>query len=119
MATIPTSQQNDISGTAFIAALPEWKRALWHGISAAAHARNVFDNDDYDTNGDLNPCSARFAELCTWLVCLAHFLRSGQNNHKKKLSYADEHVDRLRDVMEHPLRHSGQYDDASLMAAGN
>jgi hypothetical protein len=77
MATNSTSQQNDISGTAFIAALPEWKRALWHGISAAAHARNVFDNDEYDINGDLNPCSARFAELCTWLVCLAHFLCSG------------------------------------------
>jgi hypothetical protein len=84
MATIPTSQQNEISGTAFIAALPEWKRALWHGISAAAHARNVFDNDEYDINGDLDPCSARFAELCTWLVCLAHFLCSGWKKPQKE-----------------------------------
>jgi len=66
-------QQNDISDGDFLAALPEWKRALWHGISAAAHARNAFDNDDYDINGDLNPSSARFAELCTWLVCLTWF----------------------------------------------
>jgi hypothetical protein len=119
MATIPTSQQNDISGTAFIAALPEWKRALWHGISAAAHARNVFDNDDYDTNGDLDPCSARFAELCIWLVCLTHFLSSDWENYENKLSYTDEHVGRLHDAPQRPLRNSDQYGDASLMAVGN
>ncbi|GAB7322547.1 hypothetical protein MBLNU13_g03467t2 [Cladosporium sp. NU13] len=68
MSTISTTQQSDISGMAFVAALPEWKRALWHEISVATHARNAFDNDDYDMNSDLDPCSARFAALCTWLA---------------------------------------------------
>ena len=75
MSTISTTQQSDISGMAFIAALPQWKRALWHDISVAAHTRNAFDNAEYDNNGNLNPCSARFAELCTWLVCLTHFIQ--------------------------------------------
>ena len=73
MSTISTAQQSGTSGMAFIAALPHWKQALWHEISIAAHTRNAFDNDEYDINGDLNPCSARFAELCTWLVWLTHF----------------------------------------------
>lgn len=73
MSTNPTTQQTDVSGTVFVAALPQWKRALWRDISVAARARNAFGNDDYDGNGDLKQHSARFAELCTWLVCLTHF----------------------------------------------
>jgi Fe-S-cluster formation regulator IscX/YfhJ len=83
MSTNTTMQQNDTSDKDFTAALPEWKRALWHGISAAAHARNAFDNDDYDINGDLNPSSARFAELCTWLVCLTEFAPAARRTTKR------------------------------------
>jgi hypothetical protein len=119
MSTISTTQQNDISGTAFVATLPEWKRALWHDIPVTAHGRNAFDNDDYDINGDLNPCLSRFAELCMWLVCLTHFGPAIRKNHDKKLSRTDEHVGRLCDVLERHLRHSGQYGVALLMAAGN
>lgn len=73
MSANPTAQQNVVNGTALVAALPEWKRVLWHDISIAGHARNAFDNDEYDMNGDLSLGSARFAELYTWLVSLARF----------------------------------------------
>jgi hypothetical protein len=63
-----TARQPDTVDAIYTAALPDWKRTLWHDISVAAHDRNAFDNNDYDTNGDLDPCSARFAELCTWFV---------------------------------------------------
>ncbi|KAM0707190.1 hypothetical protein Q7P35_006521 [Cladosporium inversicolor] len=68
MSTNPTTQQTDVSGTVFVAALPQWKRAFWRDISVAARARNAFGDEDYDMNGDLKPHSARFAELCTWLT---------------------------------------------------
>jgi hypothetical protein len=119
MSTISTTQQSDISGMAFIAALPQWKRALWHDISVAAHTRNAFDNAEYDINGNLNPCSARFAELCTWLVCLTHFIPAVEQDHDKKLSRTDEHVGRLHDAPERTLKRSSQYGVASLIAVGN
>lgn len=104
MSTNPTTQQTDVSGTVFVAALPQWKRALWRDISVAARARNAFGNDDYDGNGDLKPHSARFAELCTWLVCLTHFDPAVRKKHEKKFSRADENVGRLSDVLERHLR---------------
>ena len=119
MSTISTTQQGDVSGMAFIAALPQWKRALWHEISGAAHTRNAFDNDDYDINSDLKPCSARFAELCTWLVCLTHFVAVVEQDRDKKLSRTDEHVGRLHDARQRTLKHSSQYGVASLIAVGN
>ena len=119
MPTIPTTQQSDISGMAFIAALPQWKRALWHEISVAAHSRSAFDNDNYDINGDLNPCSARFAELCTWLVCLTHFVAVVKQYRDKKLSRTDEHVGRLHDAPERTLRHLSHSGVASLIAVEN
>jgi Fe-S-cluster formation regulator IscX/YfhJ len=64
MSTNPTTGQNETS---------EWKKALWHDISLAAQDKGTFEEDDYDKNGDLNPRSAKFEELCTWLVCLFHF----------------------------------------------
>lgn len=118
MSTNTIMQQNDISDGDFVAALPEWKRALWHAISAAAHARNAFDNDDYDINGDFNSCSARFAELCTWLVCLPYFHPAVKRT-TKEVSRTDEHVCRLYGATQRHLRHSGQYGDASLTAVGN
>jgi hypothetical protein len=72
---------------AFIAALPHWKQALWHEISIAAHTRNAFDNDEYVINGDLNPCSARFAELFTWLVCLTHLDPAVRTTKKEAVTY--------------------------------
>ena len=119
MPTIPTTQQSDISGMAFIAALPQWKRALWHEISVAAHSRSAFDNDNYDINGDLNPCSARFAELCTWLVCLTHSVPVVKQDHDKKLFRTDEHVGRLHDAPERTLRHLSHSGVASLIAVLN
>lgn len=99
MSTNPTTQRNDVSGTVFVAALPQWKRALWRDISVAAHARNAFENDDYDGNGDLKPHSARFAELCMWLVCLTHFDPVARKKHEKKFTSTDEYVGRLYDVL--------------------
>jgi hypothetical protein len=100
-----------------VAALPDWRRALWHDISLAARARNAFDNDDFDTKGDLNPCCARFAELRTWFVCLTHFQPAFKE--KAKPSRTNEYVGRLHDVPKLNLKHLDQHGARLPKAVGN
>lgn len=47
---------------------PEWKRVVLHNISVAAQAKNAFDEDDYNEDGDLNIHLAKFDKLREWMV---------------------------------------------------
>jgi hypothetical protein len=82
MPANPTTDQNETSENLFVATLPEWKISLWHDISLAAQDKSAFEEDDYDKNGDLNPRSTKFEELCTWLVCSFHFHLQGSISRK-------------------------------------
>lgn len=108
MPTDPSKQHIDTNKNVYVTAMPEWKQALWRDISLAAKAKNAFEDDDYDKNGDLDSNFTKFAEICTWLVCLSHFHAPFQGTAERAATYCtDEHVGRLHVVLKLNLRHSG------------
>lgn len=105
-------QRDKLSDDRLPAATPGWKQLLWHDISSAAKVKDAFEESDYDGNGDLKIHSAKFAELCTWLVRFAM-------QRIMKSSAANEHVCRTHDVLKLSSRQSDQHGVASLTAVGS